>query len=622
MLRSAAASTWVFAAVVAFLSLPGIDLHPEPGLDPSWGTGLTLAHLHGLDFGPDIIFTYGPLGFLAYPRLLTPAIALEGLLYVGAVQFAFCASLLAAARRMLPLLPAAVLVFLLARTLLLPPTTMYLPLVAFVCCAGVLREPSPARVRALALVGGAATAIVLLVAFYVGVFFLLVIAGTLVASSLGRSRNLGTFAAAFAVSELLLWFALGQSAGSFPTFVQRSLSISSGYSDAMGIEEAGRSWEYVAALIVVLALLGLAVASAGTLAAVRRAAVLVLTGFFAWFEFKHGFVRHDGHSMAFFASMAAAPLAFGVRAADRWRVLLASAIAFAAFFGASRASLGLLNPLPAARATLSEARTVIGSGRQAQIAADRERLRVAYALDPTTLGLVGGRTVHIWPYDAALAWGYPELSWRPLPVFQLYTAYTDLLDDADASFIRSDRAPERILRNLPVVIDGRFGALEAPDATLALLCRYVELHATPTWQVLARVPDRCGPPRLSSTVHTVSGAAVPVPRPREGEVVIARVHGLEPTFFERIGAMAWKLSQRTILLNRNPFRLVPDTADHSLIMNLRAGSDYSGVFALSPGATEVAFIRGPLSSHSHARIEISFYRVPIRGAGVVHPATG
>jgi hypothetical protein len=166
-----------------------------------------------------------------------------------------------------------------------------------------------------------------------------------------------------------------------------------------------------------------------------------------------------------------------------------------------------------------------------------------------------------------------------------------------------------------VVIDGRFGSLEAPASTLAMLCRYHELHVTPSWQVLGRVRNRCGKPELISVVRTVSSAPVRVPEPRHGEAVVARIHGLAPSFWERIGAMAYKLAPRTILLNRNPFRLVPETADHPLIMNIGSPADYPGPFALSPGASEVAVVRGALGAASASRIDIAFYRVPIRGTG-------
>lgn len=37
---------------------------PGPGVDPSWNAGLAMAVDQGLRFGKEVVYTYGPLGFL------------------------------------------------------------------------------------------------------------------------------------------------------------------------------------------------------------------------------------------------------------------------------------------------------------------------------------------------------------------------------------------------------------------------------------------------------------------------------------------------------------------------------------------------------------------------------
>src|ERR1019366_8042506 len=46
------------AGVFTFPFMPG------PGLDPSWRMALGYMFEHGMQFGRDVIFTYGPLGFI------------------------------------------------------------------------------------------------------------------------------------------------------------------------------------------------------------------------------------------------------------------------------------------------------------------------------------------------------------------------------------------------------------------------------------------------------------------------------------------------------------------------------------------------------------------------------
>ena len=47
------------------------------------------------------------------------------------------------------------------------------------------------------------------------------------------------------------------------------------------------------------------------------------------------------------------------------------------------------------------------------------------------------------------------------------------------------------------------------------------------WQLLERVPDRCGEPREIGSVDAAYGEQVDVPEPGPGEVVFARIDGAE-----------------------------------------------------------------------------------------------
>src|SRR5437879_11326347 len=51
-------------AILLALLLFQFPLPAKPGVDPSWGMVLVYAHRHGLQFGSDVAFTYGPYGFL------------------------------------------------------------------------------------------------------------------------------------------------------------------------------------------------------------------------------------------------------------------------------------------------------------------------------------------------------------------------------------------------------------------------------------------------------------------------------------------------------------------------------------------------------------------------------
>ena len=91
-------------------------------------------------------------------------------------------------------------------------------------------------------------------------------------------------------------------------------------------------------------------------------------------------------------------------------------------------------------------------------------------------------------------YAYPQLDWDPEPVLQAYSAYTSYLDRLDAAFLASARAPERILYQPWMVIDGRDTFLDPPATVESLYCHYLQLPAPGPAQVLARVANRCGQP--------------------------------------------------------------------------------------------------------------------------------
>jgi hypothetical protein len=60
--------------VSALLCLPILYISLHGGLDVSWMYGLHKANIEGLIFGKNIVFTYGPLGYLMYPVFVTKSL--------------------------------------------------------------------------------------------------------------------------------------------------------------------------------------------------------------------------------------------------------------------------------------------------------------------------------------------------------------------------------------------------------------------------------------------------------------------------------------------------------------------------------------------------------------------
>jgi len=138
----------LLAGVVAFVfSWPVSSLTPVAGLDGAWPVALHMAAHQGLDFGPDIVFTYGPLGFLKEPLAIYPWTARLAFAYTAAIHLALAVTLVAMLRPTFGLVAGAALSLLLGALAVQEPALLLAFLWAVALTTVRLR---PARARAFA----------------------------------------------------------------------------------------------------------------------------------------------------------------------------------------------------------------------------------------------------------------------------------------------------------------------------------------------------------------------------------------------------------------------------------------------------------------------------------------
>jgi hypothetical protein len=612
--------------LVALLTWRDVNFRPVDSLDPSWQAALHMVahrHMHAL------IFTYGPLGFLGQGVGYYRWTVVLAALYLVTVTAALATALIAVLRRDVGLPAAAVAAFVLVSATRDLGVTDQVVVAVTIAAFGVLRGDHSERAeRILVAVAGVVAGTHLLVKFNVGVTVALV--GAVVAWSAGRRgwRSEATFAGAALGSLLAGWVLTGNGLTGLAPFLSRSMQVASGYSEAMGIEANGRGGYLALAggVSVLLLVLGWA-ATRGWPAARRRA---LAAGGVLWLyaAFKLGFVRHDSHDVVFFGEALVIGAVFAGAAARRpsptvvWTWIrrgLAGAgtvVLLVALLVTSKLAVPtILNPGPALGRLGGDLPVLVSPGAAArEIAKGRANLqRRYYALSPAVLAALRGHTVHIHPWEAGIAWAYPEIRWRPLPVFQEYTAYTADLDHLNADYLSGPNAPERILTQ-EISIDIRNPDWESPAAVVAIACHYRQLVTEPKWQVLERVPNRCGAPTTLAVVHARTGDNIAVPdTPGKDVLVVARISGLDHSLFYRLRSTLWRAAQVHVSLNgRRRWRVVPGTAPDGLLV--RAPMERLGFS--QPFAPESAtFLRVTqpdgfgLSSH----LSIEFVAVPVTG---------
>jgi hypothetical protein len=252
-----------------------------------------------------------------------------------------------------------------------------------------------------------------------------------------------------------------------------------------------------------------------------------------------------------------------------------------------------------------------GSDTNAGIAAARDRRAAVEQIDPRLTAAIGRGTVHVYPYDAGLVWSR-RLRWRPLPVFQAYSAYTADLDRRNAGMVRSPAGPDFILWEHTTPFDGRNTAFESPAAMVAMLCHFRTAGGPiGRWVLLRRSNDRCGPERPLTTARAQLGEPVPIPpAPDRSSVVLVRIDGVAVAGLEKLRTALYRARVRQVMFDGpRRQRLVPATAADGLLLRVPPRADYPPGFALDQRSNTIAVT---VLGRSGGDLRFRFSSMPIR----------
>jgi len=580
----------------------------------SWQVSLAMGFLHHLQWGPRAVFTFGPLGFvediLPFSRL-TAGLAL---LYALVVTWGLAALIVSALRRPWGLLPAGVVAWACVGIAanLLEAQELALATALGLALAALRADGERARLALLGLLGALA-GLQLLVELNVGlVSVLLLVAAT--ACGARSVRAVMAPALPFVGVAVAAWAAAGQSLSNLASYWEGALSVTTGYSSAMALSAGRQAEDWYAVVDGVLAVLLFASASRGR-SGREKAAIFLMVGGLAWEAAKEGFVRHDRHDLTFLG------LALVVLCLARLpRVLVplqAGALALAgvlACLATGAVPATLYSPRQDAGALAQEVRdlSVPGDWGRVEKRARAELLATGDRLPPPVVGALVGRAVAVEPWGDAIDFAYPELRWQPLPVLQAYAAYTGYLDHLDAAFLFSAAAPERLLYQA-ATIDERDPFWDPPAAVEAMYCRYAQVTAWGAWQLLTRVPDRCGHPRLIGRANARFGEPVAVPQaPRE---MIVATFSLSSPLSARAEAVllkppqvrltAWGVAPSPVAT----YRFIPGTAGDVHVLAVPAALGYSSAFS-PPSLRKLEFSGGGWTA-GHGSVTVAFYAVSL-----------
>jgi hypothetical protein len=547
---------------------------PTIGLDPGWQLALGLAQQEGLRFGEDLLFTFGPWGYVDHALPLSTWQVVTGALFRTLSLIAFFWSV----QRSTSFLPGrrSLLVAAVA-TGLLAPWSASDWLLAVAISVVAVHETLLGRhlTWRLLLLAGVLLPLLFLVKVSSGLVAIAVVG---VALLTGRQwRGAAALAGLMLAGLVGWWLAAGQPLDTLGPWLRSTAEIVRGYPEAMSW--GGLTGGWIIALGAVVALGASLPGAIGNRRQVPRALPLLVA---LLLGARVSIVRLDVlHYGQFVVLVVALTLVGAQRANRRFVAQLVAALVIAV--------LGLL----AARATPVVSDNWWASARAAVSPASREdqleeaaaAMRDEYGASSDVLAALEGHPVHVDPWEIGFAWAY-DLDWAAVPVMQPYSAYSRELDERNARALL--RLGDQAVVREVMAIDGRQQAWDSPAYNLALLCHFTEVASDDRWTVFLRAEDRCS--QLTTAVTVKVGAGLPVAFPSVGaqDALLMRFEPSRHHVGQRIrDAILKPTTFLEVTLGGETFRLPRALSGQPSLIRAPAGEDWWA--ELLPAATSLTF---------------------------------
>ncbi len=480
---------WSALFLLLFVNLYSYPAYPAPDLDASWRIALGYFFNQGAQFGRDVIFTYGPLGFTmgntyAGSNFTTLVIAQAIYALIGATV------VLREVRRLQGVSRWSFfgLMMLFSLTYVDAAHMIIIALMGFqLLRAEGQRCETVVLASLLALFASVKFTDLMLAALMVGVVS---------AHSAWHRRwretlwTAGVFAGAF----LAIWLVCGQSPLNLPGFFRGSWSISQGYTEAMGFPSP---WPPLWKAFVVLGIIGSYLLLHLWLHPDKPRALangLMLAGFI-FLNWKHGFVRADGHMIGFFFCAFVPLTAYPGLLDDPPKLRRLHYAMFSvgiilclwgienALYGVTRSSAGIVQE----RIWRNIEIPIEHEDTKARYVTRLLQARTATELAQTKK-LVQRASIDMLGYEQAAVM-LNELNYRPRPVIQSYSVFNSYLAKLNGDFYSSDSAPDYLLLKIQS-IDYRMPMMDDPVVWRIVPHRYDFVLAERGYQLWRKLPKQ------------------------------------------------------------------------------------------------------------------------------------
>ncbi len=529
----------ILLAMLTYIQ-PGAPL--IPGLDSSWAYGLNYTFQHDLVMGRDIIFTFGPLGFLEHTRALTDNMLAASSWFWFGCSITANFLLLCLARHMATTRwQLAINVGLaIALVVLLNDEAQRLLVILY---AGVFLHWRSNNPLVLVLMALAAT-LAMLIKFSYGAIALSLLLPYFVLLLLRDRRWQQPLAGIVCIPLMLAaaWFCLYGEIGSIGTYFKGGMEFSRGSTSGMAVNPSNH-WPGII-FFQIAALTGFWQAGKDF----RRGPVWMTLCFigplFVWT--KYAFGREDsahlGSLMAFLFYFGLVATIAANSLSQKASCLLMIVLAFVTWRDMHTPATG--KPIFTPDSAFLTVRPWSAPGVQPSLKENfdaRSKETLEPLLMPQELReIVGNRSVDIYPWESLVA-AANDLNWVPRPIYQNYITYTPYLDDKNREFFNSPRAPEFIVwhHHSFADIDIRYPYSTDPQTLAAILQHYRLVRCAQPFCVWQRTRNDLLTIRdIPQTAHAKWDEWINIP---DLPADVVRLHvDAERTLAGKLNLAAWK----------------------------------------------------------------------------------
>ena len=491
----------IWAGVVVYVFsrfIPAATVSDYPmsdGADNAWTQALHVAFAEHWQFGTDLVFTYGPWGFLArgyYP----PTYLISVLAWTILSVVFICAGWRLARHFFKNEFVAAIWLVTFTTVTSIPAgedfnNRLVAWSVLLLCLHFFVEEQAFTPIQAALAISLGWMSLVK----FTGLTESAVVVGVVAADNIFRHRRFPWILLTWAASILFFWAAAGQCFYGLKPFLFNSWQITSGYTEAMPLAGKTEVRDTIGFLLVA----GLLCGQMGRLAWLRHRYFglppLLGLAMILFMVFKLGFIRNGWqHATTSALALELIALAGLAIAQSRGKLVVgiaASLLALALIFtvtifnfwlpgdGFGKQLAGTFS-FDSLFAPVAAPVTGYLRGNYETSLADA---RKAFPLPP----IAGG--VDLYSYEQTIVFAN-GLRYAPRPILQSYSAYTPVLAELNAAHLRNIHAPENILFAVQT-IDGRFPSLDDGLSWPELLTRYNlkgTLDKQGNFLLLARAP--------------------------------------------------------------------------------------------------------------------------------------